>query len=118
MLMRACLGAAFLGLALAARLVPGTALPWHAGLEPGLEEARREDALLVVQLGRPGLPLAERMEREVFAAPEVRRELAQGFVAARVDSAARPELFAELVGSAGALATCVLDARGRLVSAL
>jgi len=85
-------------------------LTWHTSPDAALARATAERKLLHVQFSRAGLPLSRSMEETLRSAPVAQLARAH-FVNLRLDSQANAELFQRWVGSAGALASCILEVR-------
>lgn len=94
-----------------------TAGVWTADHAEAVARARRLRRLLVIQFVAAGRPLCQEMEAQTLNAPEVLRLLLAGYVAVKLDAEARGDLFADLVGGRGALATVVVDGTGDAVAA-
>ena len=56
--------------------------------DPGLEEARREDRLVLVDVYTDWCGWCKRMDRDVYSRPEVRAYLDRNFVAVKLDAGA------------------------------
>ncbi len=91
---------------------------WLVDLEAALARARGTKKLVLVHFTQAGRPLCEAMAKETLAAPPVIVRLGARFIAVKVDAAARPDVFASLVGGRGALATAVVDDGRDVVSVL
>lgn len=110
MLSRIALLSILCGLAFAASVSPPPAIEWGADVDAAVARAEESGALVLVQFTRDDLPAAAAM-RATFDDPDV-IAASSGFRHVRIDTGARPELFAALTGERGALATCVLDGNG------
>ena len=81
---------------------------WQPDLSTALELSREHARPLHVYFSSPDAPLATRMDETLSLEPV--QQLARAhFVNVRLDARAQAELFRRLVGSAGALASCVVD---------
>jgi hypothetical protein len=81
---------------------------WPRELAPALEASRAQRKALHLHFSRPDVPAAGAMD-ETLALPPVRALRAAHFVSAQLDSRSTQELFRSLVGSAGALASVIVD---------
>lgn len=90
---------------------------WSADYDAALRRAKEESKLVVAHFWLEGRPLCRTMRDETFSSPKV-GEASRPFVNVRVEISTRPELFQNTVGGRGALATCVLDPDGDVVSVL
>ncbi|MCK6445688.1 MAG: hypothetical protein L6Q99_04790 [Planctomycetes bacterium] len=81
-------------------------------LAEALALARREGRRVAIDFVGAAAPLGEALRGETLCDPLVRAELADGFVHVELDPERESALFRELFGTAGFLASVVLDARG------
>jgi tetratricopeptide (TPR) repeat protein len=88
---------------------------WQRELEGALVVARDQGKPLHVLFTRSDVPLAQAMD-ETLAVEPVRQIAQAHFINLRLDARSQSELFRRFTGSAGALASCIvdLDARGQL----
>ncbi|MFO0980209.1 MAG: tetratricopeptide repeat protein [Planctomycetota bacterium] len=94
------------------------ALAWLTDFDRALAQARSEGKLVLVHFAAADRPLADAMQRDAFADPRVVALVSQRLISVRLtlpDEAAR---FDALVGGHGALATCIVDATGDVLSSL
>lgn len=64
---------------------------WRAWGPETIQEAKERSKPILLTLGRWGSPAAQRLDREVFADPEVAEQVNKSFVAARIDLEEHPE---------------------------
>jgi hypothetical protein len=99
------------GLGLATRRGPAPAAGsevWQRELEGALVLARDQGKPLHVHFTRSDVPLARAMDETLALGPV--RQLAEAhFIDVRLDARSHSELFRRFTGSAGALASCIVD---------
>jgi hypothetical protein len=81
-----------------------------------LELARSHSRLVAVDFTSAAAPCSEVLRTETLCDPQVRAELADGFVHVEVDAQREPELFREVFGTPGFLASAVLDGAGDVLA--
>ncbi len=88
--------------------------------KPDFEAARKAAGgrLLLVSFVMKGRPVAQAMEEETFSNAAVRRRIGEAFMPVRLEAVQGADLFRELIGGRGALASAVVDASGDVVSIL
>jgi hypothetical protein len=100
------------GLALmATRTVPAPSAGsevWQRDLEGALALARDQGKPLHVHFTRSDVPLAQAMD-EILSLEPVRQIAQAHFINLRLDARSQSELFRRFTGSAGALASCIVD---------
>lgn len=84
-----------------------------------LERAGRENKLVLVEVAAIWCPSCRRLDREVFAHPDVRRRIANDFVFSRLEhDSPEGRAFHEKVGAAGFPTLWLVNASGNVVSRL
>ncbi len=81
---------------------------WQRELEGALVLAREQGKPLHVHFSRSDVPLAQAMD-ETLALEPVRQIAQTHFINLRLDARSQSELFQRFIGSAGALASCIVD---------
>jgi hypothetical protein len=81
-----------------------------------LETALESGRLVVVDFVDPTAPIAEPQRTAVRCESRVLARLESGFARATLDSREHQDEFRRLVGASGRVATCVLDADGRVLA--
>ncbi len=91
-------------------MAPG--IPWAGDFEPAVRQALTHHQLLLVHFWMSGRPMCEAMDQQTLSQPAVVAATISAFVAVKVDAGIRPQLFDQLIGGRGGLATAVVDPQG------
>ena len=97
------------------RAPAGPGMKWHHSLNEALEQARNDQALVLVNVSSQGCPWCRKLENETLTDAKVRERLRQ-FVLLKVDAGQQPDLAIRLGADQGVPLSVVLDAEGNPIA--